>query len=393
VAGPHTPVPIGKAIRSTYLWTIEIGKRHPEGLVATILAFLVVSAIPAIGPALAGFSLIPLMMVSHNEVIRGPAGFNTVSLGPGWRRVLRFFLDEVMLGFMLMAIYILPVLLLVALVVALKPKENPGGALVVVLLGLPLLMAVVVFITVAAMRLTLRFPSRSIDAALKWGEAWAIGKGHTFRLIVASSIIGTPVDRAVGHRHAGDAGKPVRPVAVLWAGAAAAGDAALGIPGAGVHALHVGFRPAPPGARAGGVVYPYLARLSGFRAGVGAAGLDVGAVAVVLADIDDRVGVVDLLRECRRGGGRGDCGDEGGDDRGGETPGELRAVSCYGVAWAFQGRFSRIFRPERPYCPFVQRMCRTFQESYQRTLKWPRRPCANPAGCPGPRVWGIFALQ
>ena len=193
MADAHTPVPIGKAIRSTYLWTIEIGRRHPEGLVATILAFLVVSAIPAVGPALAGFSLIPLMMVSHNEVIRGPAGFNTVSLGPGWRRVLRFFLDEVVLGFILMAIYILPVLLLVALVAALKPKENPSGALVVVLIALPLLMAVVVFLTVAAMRLTLRFPSRSIDAALKWGEAWTIAKGHTFRLIVASSIIGTPV--------------------------------------------------------------------------------------------------------------------------------------------------------------------------------------------------------
>ncbi len=189
MAGPYAHVPIGQAIKSSFLWAAAVARRHPEGLVATMLAVLVLSIIPVVGPLLAAISIIPLIMVTHNEVIRGPAGFDSTALGPGWRRVLRFFLDEMVLGLILMGVYLVPVLVVILLAAALDTKENPLVALV---LSIPL-MGVAAFVMVGTMRLTLRFPSRSIDAALRWREAWAIGRGHTFRLIVASSVIGLPV--------------------------------------------------------------------------------------------------------------------------------------------------------------------------------------------------------
>jgi hypothetical protein len=154
-----------------------------------MLACLVLPFVPIVGPLAWSISIVPLAIVAHNEVIRGPARFNSDVLGRGWGRVFRFFLDEVVLGLMILSVYFVPILLLVAVGSAVDLKEHPF----VVLLALIPFFALMGFVVVASIRLSLRFPSRAIGRVLRWREAWAVARGHSGGLFIASFLVGLPV--------------------------------------------------------------------------------------------------------------------------------------------------------------------------------------------------------
>lgn len=197
--GPTVTLPVFRSVKLALLWTAAVLARHWRfvGLIALLPALAVIASAVLHSPVvsifatvvsvLAYFALIPLALVTHNEVLRGPSGLDGTTLGKGPGRALGYVLDWIVI-LIFTALYLL--LLGVGAVLI--------GALIRAI-GVPKpLAAVILFLVFAGVylsslgffaRLMLRLPSRALGQPLPWSEARALGSGNSLRLVAAYFLV------------------------------------------------------------------------------------------------------------------------------------------------------------------------------------------------------------
>lgn len=169
-----TLVLVSFAAQLSFWW---IGPYPPVSSLLVVFALYLLNAL----------GLLALMLVTHNEVLRGPSGLNAATLGRGGVRILAYFLD-------LIAISVLLALSLIALFLgfallgsAVYAVALPEGVRIVLYI---VLSAALSFAYLGLMgRLMLRLPSRAIGQPLRWGRVWALGRNNTLRLIGANALM------------------------------------------------------------------------------------------------------------------------------------------------------------------------------------------------------------
>lgn len=125
-----------------------------------------------------------LLLIIHNEVLRGPAGFNRETMGRWNSRAFGYIFDCVLIGVFATAFSAIAG---VAAFSLLNWVVGSNSA-VATFLGF-FCSAGVVFVAVAFVaRLSLRLPSRSIGQVLPWPDVWRMGRGNTGRLIVGMLV-------------------------------------------------------------------------------------------------------------------------------------------------------------------------------------------------------------
>ncbi|MEP9354113.1 hypothetical protein ABLE93_11015 [Xanthobacter sp. KR7-65] len=129
---------------------------------------------------------IVLALVTHNEVLRGPAGLNVQTLGWGAGRVVGYAVDSLVL-MLFGALVIFPLIFAVMGVTSLlrqfAPPLAPDALIILLILGAWL---AAVFVS---LRLMLRLPSRALGQPIKWREAWRLGRGNSVRLLGIHAIL------------------------------------------------------------------------------------------------------------------------------------------------------------------------------------------------------------
>jgi hypothetical protein len=129
-------------------------------------------------------ALIVLALITHNEVLRGPAGLNAETLGKGIGRVLGYALDFIRI-WLVTVLAMLLVFAGIAAILALAYRlELPDWVFFAVFQG-------VFWLAFAAIqsRLLLRLPARALGQVMPWREVQRMGRGNTWRLVAASTLI------------------------------------------------------------------------------------------------------------------------------------------------------------------------------------------------------------
>lgn len=129
-------------------------------------------------------ALVMLALITHHEVLRGPAGLNAETLGKGAGRVLGYFLDFLRIWF----VTVLAMLLVFAGIAA----AGTVAFWLELLDWMFFVLAMSIFwLALAAVqaRLLLRLPSRALGQVLPWREVQRMGRGNTWRLVAASTLL------------------------------------------------------------------------------------------------------------------------------------------------------------------------------------------------------------
>ena len=200
-------IPVWTAAVGSYGWAWTVLRKHWRVVAVTAMACVAIEfflgfrpledAPPSSLDMFASFlgslglwiAIIPMALVTHNEVLRGRAPLSQVVLGRGGGRIVLFWLDQALIGLGVLALLFIPIgLTFVPLVLSapvrptwLYPLPTIGSA-VFVLLGFFL-----------SMRLMLRLPSRAIARTMTWLQTWRFGKGNTWRLALTSILIFLPI--------------------------------------------------------------------------------------------------------------------------------------------------------------------------------------------------------
>lgn len=198
--GPAVKLPVLRSVKLALLWTAAVLARHWRfvGLIALAPALAVmasrvlpspgVSILVAVVFVLAYCALIPLALVTHNEVLRGPSGLDAVTLGKGPGRALGYVLDLIVI-FIFTALYMLLLGIGAALIGALIRAITIPGPLAALIVFLVFACAYLSWLGFFV-RLMLRLPSRALGQPLPWSEARAMGSGNSLRLVAAHFLVG-----------------------------------------------------------------------------------------------------------------------------------------------------------------------------------------------------------
>lgn len=137
-------------------------------LVAIVLVFL---------------ALVPIALLIHHEVWRGPSRLDAQTLGGGPGLVLAYGLDCLKLGVIVTAVVLVALAFITALVLqALAPLFGEAPTNVA---GIILAAGIVLAALGPAERLALRRPSRAIGPVLPWDEIWQMARGDILRLMAS----------------------------------------------------------------------------------------------------------------------------------------------------------------------------------------------------------------
>lgn len=162
------------AVQLSYWW---MGGK-PDVLLALLVILLYVAN---------GLGLLALVLVTHNEVLRGQSDFGAATLGRGGGRIFTYLLDLLAVSVLVALSVAASMLLVVPVGMGLHATMLPEGALVV-FFALFYVAMFGVYVGVTA-RLMLRLPSRAIGQPLRWGRVWALGRNNTLRLIGANALV------------------------------------------------------------------------------------------------------------------------------------------------------------------------------------------------------------
>lgn len=143
-------------------------------IVGIAVAFLILLAVP----------LIVLALISHNEVLRGRAGFNAETLGRGPGRILGYFFDLVRIEIVTILALVLVIIIIMVFGAVARALHLPDWIFGVAAMG-------TFWLVMAAIqaRLLLRLPGRALGQVLPWGEVQRMGRGNTWRLVGANVIV------------------------------------------------------------------------------------------------------------------------------------------------------------------------------------------------------------
>lgn len=193
MADSTAKLPFILSMKWSVQWAIAIALRHQlaiaaymGGAVLLSLLFVGEPVLVGLGWIVLGVASIALALVTHNEVLCGPSGFDAAALGQSGGRIFSYFLDCLVLGVLITLIILIPTFLVI-LIAGIEDAE--GGA--VVWGGIILIMSIIGLIGTS--RLALRLPSRAIGTPMAWGEIWRLGAGHTLVLVLAPILLSIPL--------------------------------------------------------------------------------------------------------------------------------------------------------------------------------------------------------
>lgn len=132
-------------------------------------------------------ALIVLAITTHNEVLRGPSGLNVQTLGKGIGRILGYALDFIRIWFVTVLAMLLAFAGIAAILTLADRLGLPDWAFSVVSQGM-FWLAILAFAAIES-RLLLRLPARALGQVLPWREVQRMGRGNTWRLVAASTLL------------------------------------------------------------------------------------------------------------------------------------------------------------------------------------------------------------
>lgn len=187
---PDEKIPLGQSLLWSVQWSAAVALRHPTVLAVYVGAGIACALLWFLLPALGGIvslayalGLIPLALLTHNEILRGPSSLDAATLGDGYSRALGYLLDTIVLAVVAVLSALIPALLISLLLSESGPGFMSTGAALVVFV------VIVVTVIVATSRLALRLPARALGAPIPWSEAWHLGEGHMLALCVGPLVI------------------------------------------------------------------------------------------------------------------------------------------------------------------------------------------------------------
>lgn len=191
---PPRKIPLLRSLGWSAQWAIAVALRHPLPMTAYMAGGVAAGLAGAVSPGSGAFAFllyslacIPLALLTHAEVLRGPSAFDARTLGQGPGRMLGYLLDTILIGIAAMLCALVPVIV-IGVIASSGGRPAPGGGLEVVLVVL-----ILAAVAVAASRPALRLPSRVLGPRVSWGEAWRLGRGSTLALVLGPFLISLPV--------------------------------------------------------------------------------------------------------------------------------------------------------------------------------------------------------
>ncbi|MFG1360422.1 hypothetical protein [Xanthobacter pseudotagetidis] len=125
-----------------------------------------------------------LFLIIHNEVLRGPAGFDRATMGRLGSRAFGYLFDGLLILTFVTLFSAVAGLSIAALLNWILDPKFVGGAISE---AFGIAGAILVAVAMTA-RLTLRLPSRAIGRALPWPDVWRMGRGNTVRLLAGMLV-------------------------------------------------------------------------------------------------------------------------------------------------------------------------------------------------------------
>ncbi|MFG1344752.1 hypothetical protein V5F59_07655 [Xanthobacter autotrophicus DSM 431] len=200
---PHVKIPLVQSLAWSFQWSAAVVLRHPKVLAIYVGAGVVCAFLWFVAPGVGSIldflytlALIPLALLTHNEILRGPSHLDAQTLGEGYGRVLGYLLDVVVLGVVAALSAIVPALLISLAFMEQSSNYMSTGA------ALLLFGVIVVAIIVATSRLALRLPARAIGSLISWREAWSMGEGHMLALCAGPIAIALVFSVVLGGAYA-----------------------------------------------------------------------------------------------------------------------------------------------------------------------------------------------
>lgn len=187
---PETTIPLLQSLKWTMQWSAAVVLRHPVVVAAYVAGGIVWAVVDGLAPLAGGpvaliyfAALVPLALLTHNEVLRGPSSLDEQVLGPGYSRAIGYLLDTIVISILAIVSALPPAILLGVFVV--EAMQTSSGHV----FELALVLVLVVTMVVATSRLALRLPARALGTPISWGDAWRLGQGNMLPLCVAPIII------------------------------------------------------------------------------------------------------------------------------------------------------------------------------------------------------------
>lgn len=182
-------IPLLDSLKWSFQWAVAVVLRHQKTAAAYAAAGVVVGLLVSAGAGgllalIYWLASVPLALLTHAEVLRGPSALDAQTLGQGPGRVIGYLIDTILIGLVAGLSALVPFLAIVML----TGPASQGGAMVLVLAFM-----LIVIVVVVASRPALRLPSRVLGQPISWSQAWQLGKGNTFGLVLGPFLVCMPV--------------------------------------------------------------------------------------------------------------------------------------------------------------------------------------------------------
>ncbi|MFG1305825.1 hypothetical protein V5F34_17035 [Xanthobacter autotrophicus] len=182
-------IPLLASLKWSFQWAFAVVLRHQKTTAAYAVAGILVGLL--VSSDLGGLLLlvysvasIPLALLTHGEVLRGPSALDAQTLGQGAGRMVGYLLDTILIGLAAGLSALVPIF-----AIAMLSGSAPLGTG----LELVLVFLVVTVVAVVASRPALRLPSRVLGDPISWAQAWRLGKGNTLALVLGPFLISLPI--------------------------------------------------------------------------------------------------------------------------------------------------------------------------------------------------------
>ncbi|ABS68771.1 hypothetical protein [Xanthobacter versatilis] len=182
-------IPLLASLKWSFQWAVAVVLRHQKTTAAYVAAGVVAGLLASSGLGgllLLVYSLasIPLALLTHAEVLRGPSALDAQTLGQGPGRMVGYLIDTILIGLAAGLSALVPIF---AIAMLSGPASMGSGV------DLVLAFLVVTVVAVVASRPALRLPSRVLGDPISWSQAWRLGQGNTLALVLGPFLISVPV--------------------------------------------------------------------------------------------------------------------------------------------------------------------------------------------------------
>ena len=182
-------IPLLESLKWSFQWALAVALRHRKitagyAAAGAVTGLLAASGLGGVLLLLFSLASIPLALLTHAEVLRGPSALDAQTLGHGAGRMIGYLLDTLLIGVAAGLSALVPV----AAIAMLGASSSMGSGL-----DLVLALLIVTVVAVVASRPALRLPSRVLGDPISWSQAWRLGQGNTLALVLGPFLISVPI--------------------------------------------------------------------------------------------------------------------------------------------------------------------------------------------------------